>query len=222
MQTMISWSKIGLTLLALGTLGLSGCPQSASLGDAQPSAEMAIPVRQTKSLDTAIADYPPTSVSYEVCGELPNWERLSLAEQTAALRENPRYGADLATAPLKGLFEKFWHESLITFTTYGLSARTEPVYLSGVWTGIEAMSACYEGDRPAAINAGELAEMWLIGYRLVDIVWTGERYEVTVEPTSTGLRFIQFERVEAQEALPVAVIHPNGEELAVASGDWAE
>lgn len=222
MQTMISWSKIGLALVALGTLGLSSCPRLGLLADAQPPSDAVIPVRQTEATTTAIADYPPTSVSYDLCGELPDWERPSLAEQTAALMDNPRYGTELETDPLKELFEKFWHESLITFTTYGLSARTEPVYLSGVWTGIEAMSACYEGDRPTAINTGDLAEMWLIGYQVVDFVWTGDRYQVTVEPTTTGLRFIQFERVESSEDLPIVVLEAGGEELTVAAGDWVE
>lgn len=161
-------------------------------------------------------------MAYDVCGELPDWERLSLEEQTAALMDNPRYGEAIAIDPLKSLFEKFWHESLITFTTYGLSARTEPINLSGVWTGVEAMSACYEGDRPANINAGTLGEMWLIGYQIVDFSWTGEAYRVTVEPTETGLRFVQFERLDRGASLPMLVQEAGGDELTVASGDWVD
>jgi len=222
MQRMNAWSTVGRILVMLGAVGLSGCPQVPPLAATQSAPEAAIPVKQNAATDTAIADYPPAVVSYEVCGEIADWERLSLAEQTSALMENPRYGAELETEPLQELFEKFWNESLITFTTYGLSARTEPVELSGVWTGIDAMSACYEGDRPTAINAGELAEMWLIGYQVVDFVWTGDRYQITVEPTTTGLRFIQFERLEAEAALPLVVLETNGAELTVASGDWSE
>lgn len=220
MQTWFSWSKLGIIGLAISSLGLGGCPQSHSLANSSTAQEGVIPTVQPTSTETAIADSPPRTVPYEVCGAIPDWERLSLEEQTAALQENPRYGEELATEPLQGLFEKFWNESLITFTTYGLSARTEPVYLSGVWTGIEAMSACYEGDRPAAINAGDLAEMWLIGYQVVDFVWTGETYQVTVEPTPAGLRFIQFERAEGDATLPLVVLETDGNELTVASGDW--
>ncbi|NEQ44054.1 MAG: hypothetical protein F6K00_11055 [Leptolyngbya sp. SIOISBB] len=193
---------------------------SLSLADAVPSTHEAIPLAQSTSTETAIANSPPQTVNHDVCGALPEWERLSLDAQTTALIENPRYGEALAVEPLKSLFEKFWQESLITFTTYGLSARTEPVYLSGVWTGIEAMSACYEGDRPAAINAGTLAEMWLIGYQIADFVWTGETYQVTVEPTTAGLRFIQFERLENEDTLPLVVLESGGGTLTVASGDW--
>ena len=123
----------------LSTVGLSGCPQVPPLAATQFASDDVIPIKQIAATDTAIADYPPVGVSYEVCGEIADWERLSLAEQTTALMENPRYGADLETAPLQELFDQFWNESLITFTTYGLSARTEPIDLSGVWTGIEAM-----------------------------------------------------------------------------------
>jgi len=222
MQSKISWSTVGLSLGVLSTVGLSGCPQVPPLAATQFASDDVIPIKQIAATDTAIADYPPVAVSYEVCGEIADWERLSLAEQTTALMENPRYGADLETAPLQELFDQFWNESLITFTTYGLSARTEPIDLSGVWTGIEAMGACYEGDRPTAINAGELAEMWLIGYQVVDFVWTGDRYQITVEPTTTGLRFIQFERLETEAALPIVVLETSGAALTVASGDWSE
>lgn len=221
MHNRFSWLTVGTLGLVMSTLGLAGCPSSLSLVDSVPSAHEAIPLAQPTSTETAIANSPPQTVTHEICGAMPDWERLSLNEQTAALMENPRYGENLETEPFKSLFEKFWNESLITFTTYGLSARTEPVYLSGVWTGIEAMSACYEGDRPAAMNAGTLAEMWLIGYQVVDFVWTGESYQVTVEPTTAGLRFIQFERLENADTLPLVVLESGGgDTLTVAAGDW--
>ncbi len=219
MHTWFSWPTVGTLGLILSSLGLAGCPLSRSLADAVPSVQEAIPLAQPTSTETAIANSPPQTVPHEICGAMPDWERLSLEDQTAALMANPRYGEALETEPLKSLFEKFWNESLITFTTYGLSARTEPVYLSGVWTEIDAMSACYEGDRPAAINAGTLAEMWLIGYQIVEFVWTGETYQVTVEPT-TGLRFIQFERLEDEDTLSMVVLESDGDPLTVASGDW--
>ena len=219
MHTWFSWPTVGTLGLILSSLGLAGCPLSRSLADAVPSVQEAIPLAQPTSTETAIGNSPPQTVPHEICGAMPDWERLSLEDQTAALMANPRYGEALETEPLKSLFEKFWNESLITFTTYGLSARTEPVYLSGVWTEIDAMSACYEGDRPAAINAGTLAEMWLIGYQIVEFVWTGETYQVTVEPT-TGLRFIQFERLEDEDTLSMVVLESDGDPLTVASGDW--
>ncbi|MEM6837918.1 MAG: hypothetical protein AAF609_13800 [Cyanobacteria bacterium P01_C01_bin.120] len=226
MQRFFSWSKVGWAVFVSGTMSLGGCPATVPLSDAQMTRESTmpstIPASQTESAEAAIANFPPQAVAYEICGDLAHWQRSSLAEQTTALAENPRYGASLTADPLSSLFDKFWQESLITFTTYGLSARTEPIYLSGVWTGIEAMSACYEGDRPAAINAGELGEIWLIGYEIVDFSWTGEAYQLTVEPRPAGLKFVQFERLESGEQLPILVQALDGRELTVASGDWLD
>jgi hypothetical protein len=220
MQTGFSLSTIGITGLLIGSLGLVGCPSPQSLVASSSPSKQALPVVQSVPSQVAIATVPPVAVAYDICGEIDDWQRPSLEAQTEALMTNPRYGEALATEPLQSLFEKFWHESLITFTTYGLSARTEPVYLSGVWTGIEAMEACYEGDRPTTINAGERAEMWLIGYQVVDFTWTGETYQMTVEPTPAGLRFLQFERVENEATLPLVVLENTGQALTVASGDW--
>lgn len=220
MHTWFSWPIVNTLGLTLVSLGLVGCPSSLSLADSVSSTQEAIPLAQSASTETAIANSPPQTVTHHVCGALPEWERLSLEAQTTALMDNPRYGEALAAEPLKSLFEKLWQESLITFTTYGLSARTEPVYLSGVWTGIEAMTACYEGDRPAAINAGTLAEMWLIGYQVDEFLWTGETYQITVQPTTTGLQFVQFERLENEDTLPLVVLESGGSTLTVASGDW--
>ena len=220
MQRAFTLSTIGAAGLLIGGLGLAGCPSLGSRAESPTRTSETIPVHQSAPTQVAIATAPPTEVTYDICGEIDDWQRLSLAEQTEALMANPRYGGALETEPLHSLFEKFWQESLITFTTYGLSARTEPIYLSGVWTGIDAMTACYEGDRPTEINAGNSAEMWLIGYDIIDLTWTGETYQMTVEPTTAGLRFLQFDRVEREETLPLVVLGQTGQELTVIAGDW--
>ncbi|MGF1459188.1 MAG: hypothetical protein ACFBSG_09195 [Leptolyngbyaceae cyanobacterium] len=199
---------------------MAGCPETVTSALGPAPDQKVIPVAQQPSTETAASSFPARVVAFEVCGEIAGWERPTLEAQTAALTQNPRYGEALETDPLKGLFEKFWHLPIITFTTYGLSARTEPIDLSGVWTGIEAMSACYEGDRPAAINNGELAEMWLMGYQIKDFVWTGKNYQVTVDAMPAGLQFVQFERLDGESILSVKVIESSGTNLSVASGDW--
>ncbi|MGD1941292.1 MAG: hypothetical protein ACFB0G_08255 [Leptolyngbyaceae cyanobacterium] len=216
----IAWQRLSLGALSLGTLGLLGCPAGSQLSLSQSPDPTMMPVVQSEGTETAIAEQPPQPVEFAVCGEIPDWERLSLAEQTAALTQQPRYGEAITSEPLKSLFDKFWQQSVISFTTYGLSARTEPIYLSGVWTGIDAMENCYEGDRPEAINQGELAELWLIGHQVVDITWADEAYQVTVDTTTTGLQFVQFDRLETGETLPLVVIESDGGQVAVASGDW--
>lgn len=220
MKSYLSWQLAGIGLVGLTYIGLVSCSRSLELSQ-EKSAVEAIAVAQRQPTETAISDYPPQAVAFEVCGELPDWQRATLEEQTAALQANPRYGETIATDPLKELFDKFWSQSIITFTTYGLSARTEPLYLSGVWTGIDAMADCHTGDRPNAINQGELAEMWLIGYEVTEIEWTGETYLVTVDATASGLQFVQFERADNQDSLPIVVVEPSGDEVSIASGDWS-
>jgi hypothetical protein len=214
------WPILKLGAWGLGVLALGGCPDSSQTLLSQASDANVIPVVQSKSTAIALAEMPPQSVEFEVCSHLPEWQRPDLEGQLAELANNPRYGEALNEEPLKELFDKFWQESVITFTTYGLSARTEPIYLSGVWTAIAEMDACYQGDRPEAINQGQLAEMWLIGHQVTDMVWTGTEYQVMVESSSQGLQFVQFERFESADTLPVVVIEANGEEITVASGDW--
>jgi hypothetical protein len=221
MKKRFPWQAVGVSTLIFSILGLYACPGVQPMSGAAPtSSEATIPVAQNPSTDTAIVEFSAQTVAFEICGDSPDWQRLELSEQTDALMANPRYGEALTEEPLKGLFEKFWNESVITFTTYGLSARTEPIYLSGVWTGIEAMEACYEGDRPEAINQGELAEIWLIGHRILDITWTGSTYQISVESSATGLQFVQFKRIEEKATLPIVVIENGGNEVTVASGDW--
>lgn len=175
---------------------------------------------QSIAVPNPIADIGSQPVRFEVCGNLPDWERPDLRTQEIELANNPRYNNGLDEEPLKSLFDKFWTKSIITFTSYGLSARIEPIYLSGIWTAINAMEACYEGDRPNAINVGHLAEMWLIKYQVISMDWTGDHYAVTVEPTSRGLQFIQFERFEENDFLPLLVTKEDGMEVMTIPGDW--
>ncbi|HEY9888068.1 MAG TPA: hypothetical protein V6D02_06680 [Candidatus Obscuribacterales bacterium] len=220
MQRKFSWQNISLGIVGVGITGLLGCPQLVAGNSAPASDPEAVTVIQANAPETAIADFTPRTVAFEVCGEIPDWQRPTLADQTRTLTQNPRYGSALEEEPLKSLFDKFWQESIITFTTYGLSARTEPIELSGIGTGIDAMEACYGGDRPEAINQGTLGEVWLMGHRMVAMTWTGTEYLVTVENTDAGLQFVQFERFEAATSLPLIVVASDGREVAVASGDW--
>ena len=205
-----------MALLYLTMTSLVGCSQTQD----SVVSQAAIPVVQSSPAETAINSVPTQAVDYDICGEIAGWQRLEHSEQVAALRENPRYGDALSQEPLKSLFDKFWQESVITFTTYGLSARTEPVFLSGVWTGIDAMADCYTGDQTTAINQGEMAEMWLIGHQVSSIVWTGDEYQIDVVAGENGLQFVQFERLESNDSLPIIVIANTGQEMTFASGDW--
>ncbi|MEL7315070.1 MAG: hypothetical protein AAFN08_08975 [Cyanobacteria bacterium J06559_3] len=215
-----TWHAIQLGMIST-IVGLSGCPQGrqSALSNQTPPSP-AIPVAQSAIAPAPAIDTASQTVNFEVCSDLPDWERPDLDTQTETLTSNPRYSDSLDVEPLQGLAEKFWNESIITFTTYGLSARTEPINLSGVWTAIDAMEPCYQGDRPEAINQGQLGEIWLIGHRIIAIEWSGDQYQVVVEPTQKGLQAIQFDRLETNETLPIVVVETDGTEVTVASGDW--
>ncbi len=161
----------------------------------------------------------PRSLPFDVCGEQPNWQRPDPQTYYATLQAHPRYADGLTEEPLKSLYEKFWQASIFSFTTYGLSARMEPILLSGIGDTIDQMEGCYAGDRPNAINRGTLAELWLLGYQIRDILWTGQTYQVTVKQTTEGLQFVQFERQETNASLPIVVVREDGQEITVASGD---
>lgn len=205
----------------IAALGLYGCPQGQTQALSKHATTEVHSPSLVQPVATTVSPRQPETVAFTVCAHLPDWQRPNAALQTAALNDQPRYGGEqIDQVPMNSLSEKFWHGSVITFTTYGLSARMEPLYLSGVWTAMEAIDPCYEGDFPVAINQNQSAELWLIGYRLTDIQWSGDQYQVSVEAVSRGLQVIQFERTESESTLPVVVITSDGSTLEVASGDW--
>lgn len=174
------------------------------------------------TLSAVITDPTIVELAFEVCSESPAWVRPDESEQMAYLEEMPRYGTALEQAPLRAVFENFWTESVFSFTSYGLSARQEPIYFSGLWTLLESdpiLDNCYNSDRIAQINDGQLAEIWVIGHRVRSVQWTGDRYVILVEPTATGVQFVQFPRQDHKPQLPVQVITEEDVELNVVSAE---
>jgi hypothetical protein len=157
---------------------------------------------------------------FNLCVDLPDWQRPSEQTQRKQLEQMERYTDFLQDETLEGLVKDWWTHEAFSFTTYGLSARTDPHYLSGIWTALEHIWGCYEGEEPRQINQGDLAELWLINHRLMDVQWQDNQYIVTVEPGSRGLQMLMFERRENFEDLPVVVMTADGQAVAVMSGDW--
>lgn len=165
-------------------------------------------------------DQQPGAIAVNVCLSLPDWQRPSEATQLKQLETMPNYGPALETDPLADIAKAWWEHTIFSFTTYGLSARTDPLYLSGVWTALDDIWNCYNGDQPEQINRGELAEMWLLHHRLVGLEWRDGQYLATVEPLSSGLQLIQFPRQESGQGLPLSIVTTTGQAIAVMSGDW--
>lgn len=161
-------------------------------------------------------------VSYSVCSESLTWTRPTADEQHKALQANPRYSS-LPSESTQPWQQSFWEKDVIAFTTYGLSARQEPIYFSGLWSLLEQQPVweqCYDAEKIAQLNSGEIAELWLIGYQVKSMQWVGGRYLLTVEPTDAGAQFVQFPRREAFVTLPLQIVTEDNNPLEFVSADY--
>ncbi len=163
-------------------------------------------------------------VEFEVCAAVDSWQRPSESEQTKRLSQDARYAeaisSDDSAVSLKTASSQFWNHPVISFTTYGLSARMEPVTLSGLWTVEDQLWDCYEPETAMAINEGDRAETWLLNQQITSLHWDGSSYLMTVEPSSEGMQVVQFDRTDSLESLPLMVVTDSGNPVEVASGDW--
>lgn len=201
--------------LALATATLVGV--ASGLSQTLPTTLTHSTVAQAQSVDPQGLD---DALPVEVCLDLPDWQRPSQQTQQKHLQTMPQYGAALLSEPLLSVAKDWWSHEIFSFTTYGLSARTDPLYLSGLWTVVDQTWPCYEGNQPESINRGNLAEVWLMHHRLVEVQWQQDQYVMTVEPAESGLQLVQFPRQEQQASLPLTLVTITGENLSVMSGDW--
>lgn len=222
-----------LGLAVLGTYVIAGCPSSSATssalnnlgvegsGGAVMESSGQVDIAEGIAEELVIAEASVShDVSFEVCAAVENWQRPSEAEQAKQLGDDARYGEALSDDALKRASSQFWDHQAVSFTTYGLSARMEPVNLSGLWTVTDELWNCYEPETTVAINEGARAETWLLNQRITGLQWNEDRYVMTVEPAATGMQVVQFERVEAQSELPLEIVTREGGVIAVVSGDW--
>ncbi len=202
--------------------------QVAQAAETSESAVIETTALETTALETTTLETttPGTitpavsTVEFEVCAAVDDWQRPSDADQDKHLGVDGRYDTALEDSELKRAVDRFWNYQAISFTTYGLSARMEPINLSGIWTAADDLWNCYEPDITVAINEGDLAETWLLNHQITNLQWEGDRYIMTVEPTATGMQVVQFDRVDSQPALPLEVVTASGSMVEVISGDW--
>lgn len=221
-----------LGLLAL--VGVVGCYPLTAV-DADPSKHSETPsVEAIDDMTTAShrvaalkAVSPPElspagnqTTYYDVCANLPDWQRPDETVHIDQLGTMPRFGEAIQNEPYRELLAQFRSYRILSFTTYGLSARFEPIYLTGLGSTIEAMDSCYEDEQPGQINRGVLAEVWLFGYEPVQLGWHDERYILTVNPIDEGFQVIQFRRLENFSQLPLTTQTIDGRPILVHSGDW--
>lgn len=191
-------------------------PLEPSAGDLTDQLSQTLMTQTTLNLAPGRENRPEVNL----CVDLPDWQRPSEQAQRKRLAEMDRYHSLMEDETLLVMLKDWWNHEAFWFTTYGLSARTDPHYLSGIWAALDHIWECYDGEQPQQINQGNLAELWLINHRLVTLQWQDNRYLVTVEPSTSGLQLLQFERQENFASLPITLMTPDGQEIAVMSGDW--
>ena len=201
--------------LSSGITDITMPTDSALATFSQPAVEVGHNSSKPKQTTSAEPSIPVT-----VCVDLPDWQRPSEQTQRKRLEQMERYQGLLEDETLVSLAKDWWTHEIFSFTTYGLSARTDPHYLSGIWTALDDIWSCYEGEQPRQINDGALAELWLVNHRLVDLTWQDQQYVITVERNQQGLQLLHFPRSERYDALPVVVVTQAGAEVSVMSGDW--
>lgn len=158
---------------------------------------------------------------YLVCSEAANWQRPTVEQQQKQLTTDERYGELVNDKDFQELAQDLWHHHILSFTTYGLSARMEPINLSGLWSVADDIwNHCYSQGEGASINEGTLAEAWLMNYQVVDLQWQADRYVMFVEPSSQGMQVVQFARKEREPELPLTITTSQGVVIDHYDADW--
>lgn len=216
--------QVGLAIAAtVITVGCTDSPVASSLLVNDTVAN--VNVAELSNSENSEAITTTTAVEFEVCAAVDSWQRPSDAEQAKKLNQDSRYAMSLDDSSedsLKMAASQFWDHQVISFTTYGLSARMEPVNLSGLWTVEDQLLACYQPEATLAINEGDRAETWLLNQQITSLEWNGSSYIMTVEPSPTGMQVVQFDRMDSSATLPLIVVTDSGLDIEVASGDWQE
>ncbi|NEQ49670.1 MAG: hypothetical protein F6K11_05990 [Leptolyngbya sp. SIO3F4] len=158
---------------------------------------------------------------FSVCSESPAWERPSLEQQQKQLATDERYTAILQDKDFQQLANQFWQHDVLSFTTYGLSARMEPINLSGLWSvADDVWTNCYSNDEGSTINTGDMAEVWVMNHRIIDVHWEDNHYIMELEPHQQGMQVVQFKRYETEAELPLTIVTPQGIPIEHHVADW--
>ncbi len=164
---------------------------------------------------------PPSAPEYLVCSEAPDWQRPSQEQQQKQLTTDERYSGLVNDKEFQEFAQDLWQHNILSFTTYGLSARMEPINLSGLWSvADDVWNQCYSNGEGNAINEGTLAEAWLMNYQVVDLQWQDDGYIMVVEPRAQGMQVVQFTRKENAPDLPLTIRLSQGTVVEHYDADW--
>ncbi len=172
----------------------------------------------------AIPEASGKEIAFEVCSASPAWVRPDRKRQMQHIQSTGRYSDAKNNQDIQSLIQQFWTGNVILFGSYGISARVEPIYLSGLWTIPNTFDSisnkCYASvQQIVELNSGKTGEVWLLLHKVRSIKWLNNRYVMVVKPANQGVQFIQFARLEQQPIPSLQVITEDGRELEIIN--WA-
>ncbi len=189
----------GKNALALATVDVSA---KSVLTSPSPSATT---VKQPTVGDILAHGDP---VQYEVCGESKTWVRPTDEEENQKWWTFARYaGMD------KLIRQSYWTRDF--FVAYGnASPEFDTVNLSGLWTLPDGVrDRCFEPQRQYAILKLQTAQVWILLHSVKSIKREGVTAAVVVEPTGSGVQFIQFPRF-GPSPMVLYFVTPEGQQIA--------
>lgn len=146
------------------------------------------------------------TVDFHICGEAAQWSRPTEQQQNSVWK-SARY-ADVADTVLLDA----WNED---FVLAGASASVEydVINLSGLWSvPADTRSSCLDEANRRAIQAGSIAEIWMLRHTVSDVRKVDEaEYVIQVESRATGVQFIHFSR--GQEPITLVFADRKGVEI---------
>jgi hypothetical protein len=147
-------------------------------------------------------------LAFKVCGESTTWMRPSEQEQNDKWWRSERY----SSADEQVVQYPWTHDF---FVMYGHGSSTYDILnLSGLWTlSTDVRARCLEPERQDAILRLQKTELWLLYHRVRQIKRIGSAYVIIVEPSESGVQFVQFARPEQRVPLTFHFVTEDGQEI---------
>lgn len=148
------------------------------------------------------AEASTVDIPVDFCISSATWVRPSSQEQAEHLRAVNRYGNINENSLSRFLG---WSSDFIVYRNYyGLSGLLDISRIAGLWSlrerdmeskGVRGLSECNSDF--ANPSEGEF-QVWSFSHKILSVVWTGERYIITAQPTGQGVQIFQFPKQVAE------------------------
>jgi len=164
-------------------------------------------------LPSLVNAQPQKDIKFKVCGETDTWTRPTAIEQRKHLIDlKPRYPQEI----INQLGGEYWKYNIFAFITYpGGSGTYDIEQLSGLWKPQKVRYAANCDDYVIELNAGKIARIWTLNYKVINIKWINRHYIMQVKHMKQGGQVIQFSRQEKYKSLPLNVIDDRDNQVRV-------